>query len=242
MHPAIKIISLCVLSFFSTQGEWKTLLLTGVLLLPFYIISPGLWASAFTMLSRLKWLFFSILLVYSVLTPVVSTDLLLDCCPENTIFQLQFGAFLYQLLPGFFRVAVLVLIILAVNLFLKSTTKEQILAALLWLFYPLKFLNFDIERISLRAVLTLEYIEFLSSRFAQFKKRNKNNSSLPLNFKQKKEVFFHLIETSGTMIIEILDEAEKTTGRVQNIDYLEAPMPLQLLVPIILILYYINLS
>lgn len=246
MHPAIKIVSLIILSICSTQGEWTTLLLTGVLILPFYIVYPDLWQPALRMLIRLKWLFFSILLIYLILTP----DSLSEYNTEQFSLYSHVDSLIVQLLPGLFRVSVLIIIVLAVNLFLKTTSKEQILAALLWLFFPLKKLHIDVDRISLRGVLTLEYIEILTSRLAQYKQNNVKQEALSpdsVNFMQglieqfrhKKNTFFHLIEHSVKILLEILDEAEKTSGKIVSVDCLEAPVPIQFMIPVSLYLLFL---
>ena len=251
MHPAVKIVSLVILSMFSTQGEWYTLLLTGVIILPFYIVQPYLWQSAFRMLFRLKWLFFSILLIYFFFSPTLPIEHPL--APDSGyLVQLQkLSAYMNQMLPGIFRITVLILIIFSVNLFLKTTTKEQILAALLWLFYPLKFLNINIERILLRAVLTLEYIEVLTLRLAEYKLiKSDNPNNIPLagqtfkqklihTFIQKRLAFFHLVEHSGTIVHEILDEAEKTSGKIVTVVCLDPPLASQFMIPVILCLLFI---
>lgn len=239
MHPAVKIVSLVILSIFSTQGEWITLLLTGVLILPFYIVYPYLWRSALFMLFRLKWLFFSILLIYLIFTP--------DISPESFDANQRINSLIVQISPALFRIAVLILIIFAVNLFLKTTSKEQILAALLWLFYPLKVLQIDINRISLRAVLTLEYIEVLTQRLAEYKQNNtveqgqlsRHRQGFRQKLKHIKNTFFHLIDHSGIILREILDEAENTSGKIVTIDCLEGPQLFQYLIPVMLGLLFI---
>jgi len=258
MHPAVKIVSLVILSMFSTQGGWFTLLLTGALLLPFYILRPLFLYTALRMLLRLKWFFFSILLIYLVLTPELPIE-------HQSIYFNNLSAlntFLNQALPGLFRIMVLVLIIFAVNLFLRTTSKESILAALLWLFTPLKILTINIERISLRAMLTLDYIEKLTAHLDDYKQKNSikkdkdianreilNWSSLngfKQSFKQiisqKKDVFFHLIAHSGIILREILDEAKNTSGKIVTIDCLESPNTMQLMIPVSLgVLYILSL-
>ncbi|MCW8929144.1 MAG: hypothetical protein OQL19_02770 [Gammaproteobacteria bacterium] len=146
-----------------------------------------------------------------------------------------------------FRISVLVFILFSVNLFIKTTTKEEILSALLWLFLPLRIFNIDIERLSLRAVLTLEYIEDLSVRLSNYKQ----NKSLELSNKdaktgyfssefylKRKDHFLHLIEHSGIIFREILKEAEKTSGKSYTLDCLESPKFIQFSYPLGLFLIY----
>ena len=53
-------------------------------------------------------------------------------------------------------------------------------------------------------------------------------------FSQKKAAFFHIIEQSGIILLEILNEAEMTSGKIVTIDCLEAPLPIQLMIPFLL--------
>lgn len=254
MHPVVKIVSLLILTIFSTQGEWQTLIVTISVILPFYLIHTELWPPALKMIVRLKWLFFSILMIYFFFTPDVFQEVSNDLI--NRDHSLNYFSIspaiqdtIKQILPGLFRISVLILIVFSVNLFLKTSTIEQILAALLWLFHPLKSLNINIERLSLRAVLTLEYIEVLTLRLAGYKinkKENKlscNNISfmdcIKLFIKQRKEIFFHLIKYSAIIFHEILNETQLVSEKKYTIDCLETPPLQQILIPIMLCLFYI---
>ena len=145
MHPVIKIVSLVILSIFSTQGGWNNLFLSIIILSPFYFFRTEIFSSALQMLVRLKWLFFSILLIYYLLSPEIS-----------------------HLLSAVLRILVLITLIFSVNLYLKTSTIEQILESLLWIFSPLKYFQINIDRLALRAVLSLEYIEILSLRLEKY--------------------------------------------------------------------------
>lgn len=238
MHPAIKLLSLVLISLFVTQGNWLTLIVTGVLILPFYLIRPDLWTSAFRMLNKLKWFFLSILLVYIIFTPALSQP-----------FSHQY--FITLLLPATFRISVLVLILFSVNLFIQTTSKEQILTSLLWLLSPLKLIHIDIERMALRAVLTLDYIETLNYQMSQYKQQNLAvsrvnpdlqgvgvNSLLSL-YKQKKNAFFHLIKHSGIILREIIIEADSTSGQIYQIEPIQAPLLVHYLIPVMIALLLI---
>lgn len=234
MHPAIKIVNLVIVSIFLTQGGWSTLLLTGALLLPFYIVQSELWRPAIKMIFRLKWFFISILLIYYIYTPDVGQS-------TQTIINQISG----HVAPGFFRISVLVFILFSVNLFIRTTSKEEILSALLWLFLPLKLVNFNVERVSLRAILTLEYIEVLSLRLTEYKEIKSIEESRNSNahfFAKKKWAFLHLIKHSGIILREILEEAETTSGKSYTIDCLESPKFIQFVFPLVLcLLFYASL-
>lgn len=236
MHPAIKIVSLILVTIFITQGGWFTLALTSTILLPFYVIDSRLWFSAIKMLSRLKWFFLSIIVIYYYYTPEIQSS-------QSYLTTLN-----ERFTPGLFRISVLIIILFSVNLFIKTTTKEDILSALLWLFLPLKFFHINIDRISLRAVLTIEYIEELSARLAQYKEKYPININTGAEhsfldiLKQKKQSLLQLVKHSGIILHEILIEAENTSGKLYTINCLNAPEAKQFIIPLVLcLLLYISL-
>lgn len=225
MHPVIKISSLIILSIFSTQGGWSSVFLTFAIILPFYLWRIELLSSALQMILRLKWLFFSILLIYYLLSPELN-----------------------HLLSGLLRISVLISIIFSVNLYLKTTTIEQILASLLWMFSPLKYIKINIERMSLRAVLTIEYIEILTQKLKKYQQGLSDHTIETKCFKQyilyRKERFFYLIKHSGIIIQDILLEAspekiKNEPNKEYTIECIEAPKVLQSLIPALLCLLYI---
>ncbi len=236
MHPAIKIVNLVIFSVFITQGGWQTLFIGVFLLLPFYLLNSHLWASAIKMISKLKWFFLSIVTIYYYYTPHLEPS-------QQTISYINEGLTL-----GLFRILLLVVIIFAVNLFIKNTLKEEILSALLWLFSPLKLLKIDISLFLLRAVITLEYIEVLSQKLTQHKNNHPlqpisySKNVLINNIKQKHQAFTHLIKHSGIILLEILKESESTSGQSYVITHLEAPMATQFIPPIgLCFLFFISL-
>ena len=234
MHPVIKLVSLITAAVFLTQGNPVTLLITGALMLPFYFVIPSLWQSAVSMISRLKLFFLSIILVYLFLSPATWSEL----SDMHTLLQVS--------APGLFRIAVLVVIIFAVNLYLKTTSKEAVLASLIWLFKPLNYLNISIDRFALRAVMTLEYIEQLNHRLTQYKKRklqqkkqqNKLADKTATSLRQKlwmtKQVLLNLVSQSAIILQDVLNEAENTSGKQYTIDCLQAPSFKQFLIPVLL--------
>jgi len=238
MHPAIKIVSLIIITIFITQGGWFTLALTAIILLPFYVLHTSLWASAIKMLLKLKWFFLSIFFIYYYFTPELQAS------------QSYFYILNDRFIPGLFRISILIVILFSVNLFIKTSSKEDILSALLWLFSPLAFFHINVDRISLRAVLTLEYIEELSARLSEYKQNKTldvNSTTSPeysflIFLKQKKQSFFHLVEHSGIILREILNEAENTSGKSYTINCLAAPAAKQFILPVVLsLLLYITL-
>ncbi len=239
MHPVIKIVSLIILTIFNTQGGWLTLLLSSIFLLPYYCLHSELFLSAITMLLRLKWFFLSLFFLYYFYTPSISSV-------DIHSFYTLLSSLSERSMTGLLRISVLIVIIFAVNIFIKTSTKEEILSALLWIFSPLNFLNINIDRMSLRAILTLEYIEELSLRLSLYKTQYKNkkpkhnylaSNNIFMNIiQQKKESFFHLMEHLGIILHDIINEADNTSGKSYTISCLSAPSIKQLLFPLLLCL------
>lgn len=225
MHPVIKIISLIILSVYSTQGGWSTLFLTGAIVLPFYVYQPGLWKPASSMVWRLKWLFLSILLIYVFFTPKVSASLT------------PFSPYVYLLLPGLFRILVLINLILAVNLLIKTTTKEEILTSLLWIFSPLRLIHINLERFLLRAVLTIEYIELLNQKLSAMKARTKSQVQSAHFFKRKRSAFFQLVGSANLVLHDLFAEVSKSTEKEYLIAIIEQPGLRQWSIPFGLLLF-----
>ena len=202
-------------------------------MLPFYFVIPSLWQSAFSMISRLKLFFLSILLVYLFMSPATWSEL----SDMNILLQVT--------TPGLFRIAVLMVIIFAVNLYLKTTSKEDILASLIWLFKPLNYLNITIDRFALRAVMTLEYIEHLNHKLTEYKQRKlqqkKLKASTEISLREKlqirKQFFLNLVSQSAIILQDVLNEAENTSGKQYTIDCLQSPSFTQFIIPILLFIF-----
>ncbi len=151
MHPVIRILLLMIATLFIVWGGWTEWFVAALMVATaFAFISETRFASAWQMLTKLRWLLLSILLIYLFFTPGV--PLLAD----------------YEWLPswqgvwqGGHRIAVLALLVMAVSLLLQTTSRERLTAALLWLFYPLSCLGFPHERLAVRIALTMEAVASL---------------------------------------------------------------------------------
>lgn len=102
--------------------------------------------SAIKMLLRLRWFFISLLLIYGWMTPDPLTGEILFWSWPNEL----------ALTTGLRQVISLVLIILAVNLLLVTSRREDILQAIYWLALPLKWTGCSRDRLVLRVVLVLD--------------------------------------------------------------------------------------
>lgn len=155
MHAVIKIVCFLVFGTAMAMGARPVLMAGFILVTLLYLFElargvPAHLHNALKMLKRLRWLFLSILVVYLFFTPGV---LLL---PDVLWGPTQEG-----LLQGLFRVAVLVLIVAAVNVLIGSTGQTEFLSAVSWCLQPLSWLGLSHERLAVRISLTLAAVGVL---------------------------------------------------------------------------------
>jgi hypothetical protein len=148
MHPVIKIVSFLVFGAAVSMGNGQVLLAGISLVLPLYIFGNNAhFFSSLNMLKRLKWLFVSILIVYLFFTPgqLLWPDVVWSPTVEG-------------LTQGCLRVAVLVLLVAAVNFLISSTEQDDFLSAILWCLRPLAIVGLPHERLAVRITLTFDEV------------------------------------------------------------------------------------
>jgi len=148
MHPAIKIVSFLVFGASVSFGGERALLFGVLLIVGFYLLGPPeRLYPALRLLSRMRWFFLSIAMVYVFFTP------------GRLVFSaLPWGPTWEGLHEGMLRVGVLVLIVLAVNLLLRTTGREALTAAILWCLRLLSWIGLPHERLAVRIALTLDTV------------------------------------------------------------------------------------
>ena len=138
-----------LLLFTAAMATARTELLAGgtAMLLLFYLLagnpSP---ATLLLMIKRLRWLLLAILLVYGWWTPGDSL------WPGTTLSPTIDGLFL-----GLLRILALLAIVAAVHLLLQSTSREDLLTAIMQLIHPLTTRQMR-ERIAVRTLLSIEAV------------------------------------------------------------------------------------
>ncbi len=161
MHAVIKIVCFLVFSAAVSMGDAQVLLMGLLMVVPLYFFNTGgrervHFSTAVTMLKRLRWLFLSIFIVYLFFTPGVLV------WPG-----VLWGPTFEGVLQGVSRVAVLVLIVAAVNVLLVSTEQAEFLAAVHWCLRPLSWLGLRHERLAVRIALTLESVSAVREAYRQ---------------------------------------------------------------------------
>jgi hypothetical protein len=154
MHPLIRVLCFLVFAAWLAWGGVHRLMFGAALLACLYVlVSPASIRTAGTMIRRLRWFLVSLLIVYGWFTP-------------GRPLGLDAGSTLAPLVPtaeglaeGLLRCAALLVIVLAVNLLLQTTSREQLLGAILGLARPFTVLGLSRERLALRMVLVMEAVE-----------------------------------------------------------------------------------
>ncbi|MCF6218830.1 MAG: hypothetical protein L3J62_05720 [Gammaproteobacteria bacterium] len=149
MHPVIKILLLLLAALMTVWGGWSQWLFALLLtVIGFVVVRDAEIILALKMAARLRWLLLSIAIVYLWFTP------------GTPIFPtfLAWSPSYEGVMMGLHRVAILLLLVLAVSLLLQSTPLTLMIAALLWLLHPFARLGLPHERFAVRLALTLEAV------------------------------------------------------------------------------------
>ncbi len=155
MHPLIRVVTFMAFSLGLSLGQWPELVLGGVLLAAAYGGSGRrVSAQGRRMLVRLRWFFLSIAVLYLWFTPGEALLPALGAASPSWSGLAQ----------GLLRTGSLVLIVLAVDLLLQLTPRDQMLGALYRLACLLRPLGLSAERFALRMSLTLEAVGRISLR------------------------------------------------------------------------------
>lgn len=150
MHPVIRIITFLVLVIFLSRADSVILLaVTLVILFSYLITKPAHIHSVWPMLKRLRWLFLSMFILYLWFTPGTPVVDIADSGWVPTYEGLQ---------TGLLRIAALVLVVLAVNLLIKTTPVDELLAALYWLAGPLQWAGVSREQFAVRMMLVMDIV------------------------------------------------------------------------------------
>ncbi|MFV2059025.1 MAG: hypothetical protein ACC707_21415, partial [Thiohalomonadales bacterium] len=201
--------------------------------------------------SRLKWLFFSILLIYLLLTP------------GRPIFESLHSWFTYEgLYLGLLRVSALVVLILAVNLLIQVKQQAELSYAIIWLLSPLKYLGFPVDKLAIRISLTFKYVDELQTTLIKIKGQNADQHNednytkgmvgagsydaggIVLWFNRAinkfSRFFDQAISRSVILIEEIIHRVEMpNTSRLEN-NLQRVPQLYQWLLPLGLVVMYIS--
>lgn len=160
LHPVIRIAVFIILAGALSIGNTTTLLLAamavagayGITATPPFCAANAPLIAALNMLQRMRWLFLSLFIIYCWFTPGSPLPLAL---PTSMLAWLP-------TLQGFeeasIRIASLVTVVLAVQLLLHITSREQLSGAIYWWLKPLGYTGIAHERLAIRMALVLETV------------------------------------------------------------------------------------
>ncbi len=175
MHPFVKIIyfvlALFLISVLSNQLLCLLLVLISVLAATLHL------QSFLHTIKRMRWLFFSVLIIYAFATP----GQLIPNIPVN------FSPTFEGVEQGLLQIVKLSIAVGALSLLYATSSKEQLILGLYMLLKPLKYLGLNIEKFAVRLFLTLEYVENLANKqhrkfsFEQFDAIYLTTEAFPVN-------------------------------------------------------------
>ena len=230
MHPVIRIVTFLVFTLFVAFGGYPQLWFSLAVLVLFRLLvqsTPLLWSSSWNMLRRMRWLFLSMLVIYFWFTP--GQAVLTSVADYSPTWQgIQMAGY---------RIGSLIVIVVAVNIVIKSTPKELITSGLLWLLAPLRYAGLPHERLAVRIVLTFNMISEIQYEY-DLLKRTKGVSEPRGEDKQNAGGFLQRLDRFGelgaNLFTNAVDKAQHSTEQLIDLPAESAPPVSQWGLPLVL--------
>ena len=230
MHPVIRIVTFLVFTLFVAFGGYPQLLFSLAVLVLFYLLvqsTPLLWKSTWQMLRRMRWLFLSMLVIYFWFTPGQA--------------MLEFAADYSPTWQGVqtagYRIGSLIVIVMAVNIVIKSTPRELITGGLLWLLSPLRHVGLPHERLAVRVVLAFNMISEMQYEYDLLKRSTRERESNN-NDKQNGGGFLQRLDRLGelgaNLFLKVVNKAQRSSEQSIDLPANSAPPVLQWALPLLL--------
>ena len=217
IHPLVRVVCFLALSLFLSLGDWVHIFLTLLLLTPFWLATSWLpLRDALPLLRRMRWFFFSILLIYWWLTP------------GEPLWRGAPGRLpsVDGVTEGVHRVAVLVLLICALRLMLWQVPRDALVAAIYRLLWPLFLTGLSRERVAVRVVLILETVEHVQAIVHDAIADNRQRRSERLG----------LVDAAAAATAQVVARAELAPCHAVNINIGIQPPRWQWLIPAAIVL------
>lgn len=225
IHPVIRVIFFLVFSGFVSLADISQLL-TGILLLSvlYCLTDLAYLKSAFVMMRRMRWFFLSIFIIYAWMTPGQTVAI-----PVISVYETWLPT-IEGITSGIMRAVSLMLILLAVNLLLHCTSRQQLIMAIYWLAAPLRMFEISPERISVRIALVIDMLDevqrVVSDAFAEVKGTVKSLD--------------HIGDFATRVFRDVIYNAENTRGKTVTLHDYYAPQAAQWLLPVALWCIFIS--
>lgn len=207
LHPVIRLTFTVLIATAVTRGSDVDLLAaTGILVVPYFRRPHVLVPPAIGMLKRLRWFFLSLLVLFFWFTP--GTPLFDLGIPQRWIPTRE------GLVFGSERTAALVLVVLAVNYLLRTTSRENLLLAIYFLAKPLSWTGSDLrERFAVRLALVLDTVGRAQSMLSEIRQRQ---PSTPMSLR-------YWGQLAGLLVRESLAQADAAVLTVTELRVGGAP-------------------
>ncbi len=151
IHPVIRIFSFLVFAALISLVDLLGLALAAVAVVLLYVlIGIGHFVPAWTMMRRMRWFFLSIAVLFFWFTPGQPMGLSWVPLDAGWLPTRQ------GMEAGVLRVGALALIILAANLLLRTSSREELFSAIHWMARPLSWVGVSHERLAVRMVLVMD--------------------------------------------------------------------------------------
>jgi len=213
IHPYIKMSLFLVFALSLSLGGYRQLLLGAILIVcGFLVVSrpniSGLWK----MLSRLRWLWLSLMVFYFWFTP------------GKLVFEeiQQWSPTVEGVYQGVFRIGVLALMATAAHLLFQACNREQLLASIRWMVTPFGLLGVSRDRFAVRMLLVFEAVPKIQASY-----ENSNASSTGNFFQRAGIVVASLFEN-------VIQCAESSTLHQVSFEHPGNPESWQWLYPLLL--------
>lgn len=153
VHPLIRVLCFLVFAACVAPGGGAQLLLGGAVLAAAYAWPwRGYAGYGLTMVLRIRWLLIAIVGIYGWSIPGQPVLAANGWSAAALPTQEGLGA-------GAVRALALIMIVLAVNALLRSTSREQLMSAIYRLCSPLRLIGLSPERLAVRMVLTMDTVD-----------------------------------------------------------------------------------
>jgi len=231
MHPVIRIVTFLVFTLCVAFGDYPQLWFSVAVLLLFYLLTQSNtahWSFTWRMLKRMRWLFLSMLVIYLWFTPGQAVIPLFD----------DYSPTWQGIKMAVYRIGSLIVIVMAVNIVIKSTSTELITSGLLWLLTPLRHVGLPHERLALRIILTFNMISEIQYEYDLLKRskgvnppNRQDTSNNSYDFMQRLD---RLAELGANLFINVVQKAQQTHERSIELPVESAPPLYQWGMPLLL--------
>ncbi len=223
IHPVIRLVSLIIFAGSVSLGHAGNIVLAVLIISCLYLVLGLSYLSGVgKLLRRMKWFFISITILYLWFTP---GDAIFSTGPLWSIWLPT----IQGLQQALHRVTALVIIIAAVNLLLKTSSRAQLLAAIYSLAFPFQFLGLSRERLAIRMSLVLALVDESASLMKEVRERVRRD----VNSKAA-----YLGKLAGALFLEAIQRAEASPLIQVEIALDDRPPFYQWLLPFFLLLLF----